>query len=94
MNPWLIIIPAAIILVLFLALGYIKAPPDTAIIISGLAKKKRILIGRAGFRVPFFERIDRFFNDSVPAGYSLPYDIVIVAAGIHICEIECHHQTV
>ncbi|MBR2611818.1 MAG: flotillin family protein [Clostridia bacterium] len=59
MNPWLIIIPAAIILVLFLALGYIKAPPDTAIIISGLAKKKRILIGRAGFRVPFFERIDR-----------------------------------
>ena len=59
MNPLSIIIPIAALIVLFLAFGYIKAPPDTAIIISGLAKKRRILIGRAGFRVPFFERIDR-----------------------------------
>lgn len=59
MNPLAIIIPAIIVVVLFFALGYIKAPPDTAIIISGLAKKRRILIGRAGFRIPFFERIDR-----------------------------------
>ncbi len=59
MNPFAIIIPLAVVLVLFLAFGYIKAPPDTAVIISGLSKKRRILIGRAGFRVPFFERIDR-----------------------------------
>ena len=39
-----------------LALGYCKAPPDKAYIISGL--KRRILIGKAGFRIPFFERLD------------------------------------
>ena len=36
--------------------GYLKASPDEAFIISGL--KKRTLIGRAGLRIPFFERKD------------------------------------
>ena len=55
-----IIIGAVVLfLVLFLAFAYLKAPPDTAYIISGLGKKKRILIGRAGIRVPFFERVDK-----------------------------------
>ncbi len=54
-----IIIGAVVLLtVLFLALAYLKAPPDTAYIISGLGKK-RILIGKAGIRVPFFERVDK-----------------------------------
>ena len=44
--------------VLLLVVGYIKAPPDTAYIITGLGKK-RILIGKAGWRVPFFTRVDR-----------------------------------
>ncbi|MBQ1504910.1 MAG: flotillin family protein, partial [Oscillospiraceae bacterium] len=48
----------AAILVLLLIMGYLKAPPDTAYIISGLGKK-RILIGKAGWRVPFFERVDK-----------------------------------
>lgn len=50
-----------IILLLFLCvlIGYVKAPPDTAYIISGFKKKPRILIGRAGIRIPFFERIDK-----------------------------------
>lgn len=39
--------------------GYVKAPPDTAFIISGFKKKPRILIGRAGIRIPFLERIDK-----------------------------------
>lgn len=52
-----IFIGAVVILVL-LILGYLKAPPDTAYIISGLGKK-RILIGKAGWRVPFFERVDK-----------------------------------
>ena len=43
---------------LILVLCYLKAPPDTAFIISGLGKK-RILIGKAGWRVPFFERVDK-----------------------------------
>lgn len=48
-----------LLLILFLAFAYLKAPPDTAYIISGLGKRKRILIGRAGIRVPFFERVDK-----------------------------------
>ena len=54
------IIPAAIVLIILLLFfsGYLKAPPDTAYIISGLGRK-RILIGRAGWRVPFFERVDK-----------------------------------
>lgn len=47
-----------LILVLFFALGYMKAPPDTAYIISGPFRRK-ILIGHAGFRIPFFERVDK-----------------------------------
>ncbi len=52
------IIAAAVVLILFIAFGYLKAPPDTAYIISGLGKK-RILIGKAGWRIPFFERVDK-----------------------------------
>ena len=46
------------IVLLFLIAGYLKAPPDTAYIISG-PFKKRILIGKAGWRMPFFERVDK-----------------------------------
>ena len=49
---------AALLAVILLAMGYLKAPPDTAYIISGLGRK-RILIGKAGWRVPFFERVDK-----------------------------------
>lgn len=48
----------ALVLLLIAITGYLKAPPDTAYIISGLGRK-RILIGKAGWRVPFFERVDR-----------------------------------
>ena len=50
---------AAIILVLILSSGYLKAPPDTAYIISGVQKKPRILVGKAGLKIPFFERVDK-----------------------------------
>lgn len=52
-----LIIVAAVIVV-FLLMGYIKAPPDTAYIITGLGKR-RILIGKAGIRLPFIERLDK-----------------------------------
>lgn len=59
LSPAVIIaVIAAILVVVLFILGYLKAPPDTAYIISGLGKK-RILIGKAGWRVPFFERVDR-----------------------------------
>ena len=49
------VIPVAIgiiILVLLLLSSYVKAPPDKAYIISGLHKQPKVLIGRAGFRIP------------------------------------------
>lgn len=47
----------AVILIIIISMGYIKAPPDTAYIISGLRKK--IIIGKASIRIPFLERIDK-----------------------------------
>lgn len=38
--------------------GYVKSPPDKAYIISGIKKTPKILIGRAGIKLPFFERKD------------------------------------
>ena len=58
LMPALPIAIGAIVVIVLLIMGYLKAPPDTAYIISGLGKK-RILIGRAGWRVPFFERVDK-----------------------------------
>ena len=58
------VIPAIIIIgliILILCMGYVKAPPDRAFIISGLKKDPKILIGRAGIRIPFFERMDRLY---------------------------------
>ena len=49
--------PVAIIVALIL-IGYVKAPPDTAYMISGF-RKPRILIGKAGVRIPFLERLDK-----------------------------------
>ena len=49
---------AAVILVIILCLiGYVKAPPDTAYIVSGF-RKRRVLVGKAGIRIPFLERLD------------------------------------
>lgn len=54
----LIAIAAVVLIAVIFGIGYLKAPPDMAYIISGL-RKRRILIGRAGWRVPFFERVDK-----------------------------------
>ncbi len=55
------IIPAVIVIAVLvvLASGYLKAPPDVAYVISGLRKKPRILVGQAGIKIPFFERVDK-----------------------------------
>ena len=37
---------------------YVKAPPNKAAIITGLSKNPRVLLGKSGFKVPFFERVD------------------------------------
>ena len=52
------LVAVAAVIVLLFVLGYFKAPPDTAYIISGLGKR-RIRIGKAGWRMPFFTRLDK-----------------------------------
>ena len=56
-----LIIPVliALAIIILLASGYTKAPPDMAYIISGVRKKPRILIGQASVKIPFFERLDK-----------------------------------
>lgn len=49
----------AIFLALFVIVSYKKCPPDMAYIISGLGREPRVLIGKAGFVIPFFERVDK-----------------------------------
>lgn len=56
--PYLPIVLIVIVALIILKAGYVKAPPDTALIISGMHKKPRVLIGKTGIRIPFFERVD------------------------------------
>lgn len=53
----IIIIPIVVIIVL-LVLGYTKAPPNKAAVITGLRDKPKVLLGKAGFKIPFLERVD------------------------------------
>lgn len=53
-----IIIIAVILLIIVIICSYVKAPPDTAFIITG-PRRQRVLIGKAGFRIPGLERVDK-----------------------------------
>lgn len=53
-----VIIIIAVIVIFILLLSYVKASPDTAYVISGLRKVPRFLVGKAGIKVPFFEKKD------------------------------------
>lgn len=57
---------AAIVVIVILASGYVKASPDTAYIISGLRKRPKILIGRAGVKIPFLEKKDELNLQLIP----------------------------
>lgn len=65
MFPIALVIKIIVCLIVVALLGvlckasYVKAPPDMAYIISGLHKNPRILVGKAGFKIPFFERLDQ-----------------------------------
>ena len=58
-----IAIPAvAVIAFLVLAFtSYVKAPPDQAFLISGPRKDIKVISGRAGFKVPFVDRLDKLY---------------------------------
>ena len=56
---WILLGVLAVVLVLiFILCSYTKAGPDEAIMISGLGKRK-ILRGKAGWKLPFLQRKDR-----------------------------------
>ena len=57
-------ITVVILLVGIIASGYVKAPPDTAYIISGLRKK--IIIGKSSIKIPFLERMDKLSLKLIP----------------------------
>lgn len=56
-----ILVVVAVVLIIVIMAGYVKAPPDQAYIISGPHKDSRILIGCAGIRIPVIERMDRLY---------------------------------
>lgn len=61
-----IILIAVVLVVVVLITGYVKASPDTAYIISGLRKKPKVLIGKAGIKIPFFEKKDELNLQLIP----------------------------
>ena len=55
----IIIASLVILIALFIAISYVKCPPDMVFLISGIKKEPRVITGKAAFRIPFFERIDK-----------------------------------
>lgn len=61
------IIAAIVVFVgILIGAGYVKSPPDKAFIISGPHKKTRMLIGKAGVKIPFVERMDKLDLSLIP----------------------------
>lgn len=54
----IVVVGVLLLALLIVGVSYVKAPPDTAFIITG-PLKQRTLIGRAGFRIPGLERVDK-----------------------------------
>lgn len=52
---------AVLLLLLLLFASYVKTSPNIAMVISGLTKKPRYLVGKGGFRVPFLEKTDKLY---------------------------------
>lgn len=61
-----IVLIVAVFLVIIFLTGYVKASPDTALIISGLRRRPKVLIGKAGVKIPFLERKDALNLQLIP----------------------------
>ena len=92
MEPTLmysLIAAGVFILAIFIFVSYVKAPPSFAYIISGIWKEPKVLIGTGGFRIPFFQRLDRVYlgqitvdiktEESVPTNDFINVDVDAVA---------------
>lgn len=53
------------LIVILVMMSYVKAPPDQAFLISGPRKDLKIICGKAGFRIPFVERLDRLYLGAI-----------------------------
>ena len=60
------ILLVVLIVVAIFAMGYVKASPDKAYIISGLRKQPKVLIGKAGIKIPFLEKKDELSLQLIP----------------------------
>lgn len=79
---------AAFILLLFL-MSYVKTNSQVALVISGLSKKPKVLVGTSGFCFPFLQRKDMLYmgeievdiktTDSVPTSDFINVDVDAVA---------------
>lgn len=79
---------AAFLILLFLA-SYVKTNSQIALVISGLSKKPKVLIGTSGFCFPFLQRKDNLYmgeievdiktTDSVPTSDFINVDVDAVA---------------
>lgn len=56
----------AVFVVILMVMGYVKASPDRAYIISGLRKEPKVLIGKAGVKIPFLEKKDELNLQLIP----------------------------
>ena len=69
MPDLMTIIPIVIIvgcIIGIISAGYVKASPDKAYIISGLRKTPKVLIGKAGLKIPFLEKKDELNLQLIP----------------------------
>lgn len=62
----MVIIGIAVLILGILMSGYVKASPDKAYIISGLRKNPKVLIGKAGIKIPFLEKKDELSLQLIP----------------------------
>jgi len=85
---------AGIFIVVLAFMSYVKAPPDTALVISGLSKDPKIIIGRSSFRIPFLQRVDKLplelVSVEVKTSSSVPTNdyINIIADGVANVQVD------
>lgn len=46
-----------VLLIIFIFASYIKAPTDRALIVSGLRKHPKFVIGKSALRIPFYREL-------------------------------------
>ena len=87
-------VAAGIFALIIIFMSYVKAPPDTALVISGLSKEPKIIIGRASFRIPFLQRVDKLplelVSVDIKTSNSVPTNdyINIIADGVANVQVD------